>query len=108
MQALLAPRPATRLLLDHVAPVRISVHDAVAELLQELPARRAHVFFPADRRPRRAPGDHRPFPGPAGAVQAGLVDLEQASSFGELHVQWLGRRRGGTGLDSLDVDEYQG
>src|SRR5262245_28207620 len=37
MQGLLTPRPVTGVLLDHVAPVRISVRDAVDELLAELP-----------------------------------------------------------------------
>ena len=45
MQALLAPKPETRLLLDHVAPVRISVRDAVEELLDELP-RAGRISFP--------------------------------------------------------------
>ena len=39
----------------------------------------------------------------------GLVDLEQASSFAELQVCWLGRRRPGLpGRRPLDVEEYQG
>ena len=37
MEAVLAPRPQARVILDHVAPVTASVADAVAALLEELP-----------------------------------------------------------------------
>ena len=48
MQALLAPKPRTQLLLDHVAPVRVSVRDAVDELLVELPRVGRITFFRVD------------------------------------------------------------
>jgi segregation and condensation protein A len=108
MQLLLAPKPGTRLLLDHVAPVRISVRDAVDELLDELP-RAGRISF------SRLTGDL------AGRLEVivrflavlelykqGLVDLEQASSFGELHVCWLGPEHGSPGGAPLEVEEYQG
>ena len=87
-----APRPATRLLLDHVAPVRISVRDAVDELLDELPGAGRISFSRLTGRPGRAAGDHRAVPGPAGAVQAGPGGAwSRPPSFGELHVHgWLG------------------
>ena len=37
MEGLLTPKPQARVLLDHVAPIRVSVGDAVAELIDELP-----------------------------------------------------------------------
>ncbi|MBV9660482.1 MAG: segregation/condensation protein A, partial [Acidimicrobiales bacterium] len=37
MNGLLAPKPGAKLLLDHVAPIRASVGDAVSELVDELP-----------------------------------------------------------------------
>jgi segregation and condensation protein A len=107
MQVLLAPRPAAQLLLDHVAPVRISVRDAVVELLDELP-RAGRIPF------SRLTADL------AGRLEVivrflallelykqGLVDLEQASSFSELQVSWVGAR-GEPGLTADEVEEYQG
>ena len=57
--------------LDHVAPVRASVADAVAELVDELPRVGPHHVPPADRRARRAARGHRALPRRARAVQAG-------------------------------------
>ena len=45
MQALLAPKPAARLLLDHVAPVRISVHDAVRRARRGAAPRSGRISF---------------------------------------------------------------
>ena len=90
LQALLAPKPGTRLLLDHVAPVRISVRDAVEELIDELP-RAGRISF------SRLTGDLAErlevivrFLALLELYKQGLVDLEQASSLAELHVYWLG------------------
>jgi segregation and condensation protein A len=92
------------MLLDHVAPVRISVRDAVAELLEELP-RAGRISF------SRLTGDLGDrleiivrFLALLELYKQGLVDLEQATSFGELQVSWLGA----AAPDSLDVEEYQG
>ena len=41
-----APKPAPRIDLDHVAPIRASVTDAIAELLDELP-RAGRITFRA-------------------------------------------------------------
>lgn len=106
MQALLLPKPAAQVLLDHVAPVRISVRDAVDELLDELP-RAGRISF------SRLTGDLAErleiivrFLALLELYKQGLIDLEQASSFAELQVSWLGPTSGGVG--SLEVEEYQG
>jgi segregation and condensation protein A len=103
MDALAAPKPQARLLLDHVAPVRISVRDAVAELLEELP-RAGRISF------SRLTGDLGDrleiivrFLALLELYKQGFVDLEQATSFGELQVSWLGATP-----DEFDVEEYQG
>jgi segregation and condensation protein A len=108
MQALLEPKPGTRLLLDHVAPVRVSVRDAVEELLDELP-RAGRISF------SRLTGDLVErldvivrFLALLELYKQGLVDLEQAYSFGELQVCWLGSPDGATDVEALDVEEYQG
>ena len=99
------PRPGTRLLLDHVAPVRISVRDAVDELLDELP-RLGRISFPeltADLAERLEVIVR--FLALLELYKQGLVELEQASSFGELHVSWLDR---GGCRGPVAVEEYQG
>ena len=85
-----APKPAPRVDLDHVAPVRVSVADAVAELLDELP-RVGRITF------RRLTQDLAErlevivrFLAVLELYKQGLVDLEQATSFGDLHIAWLG------------------
>jgi segregation and condensation protein A len=111
MRRLLEPKPVARVLLEHVAPVRASVRDAVEELVEELP-RVGRISFT------------RLTSGIVGRLEIivrflallemfkqGLVDLEQATSFGELTVTW-------TGSSSVDlassgavidlVEEYQG
>jgi segregation and condensation protein A len=109
LQGLLAPKPGTRLLLDHVAPVRISVRDAVEELLDELP-RAGRISF------ARLTGDLAErlevivrFLGLLELYKQGLIDLEQATSFGDLQVCWIGPEgMAGAAGGSLDVEEYQG
>ncbi len=71
MQALLQPKPQTGVLLDHVAPVRASVRDAVDELAVELPGAGRISFSRLTSRTDRAAGDDRPVPGSSRAVQAG-------------------------------------
>jgi segregation and condensation protein A len=103
ISALLAPKPATQVLLNHVAPVRISVRDAVAELVQELP-RRGRISFSALTAHLAARLEvivH--FLALLELYKQGLVDLEQASSFTELRVWWLGAAAG-----PAEVEEYQG
>jgi len=99
--AAMTPKPLPSLDLHHVAPVRASVTDAVEELVDELP-RVGRISF------RRLT---------AGLVERlevvvrflailelfkqGLVELEQATTFGEIEVVWLGGVLSG-------VDAYDG
>ena len=86
----LSPRAAPRVDLDHVAPIGVSVDDAVADLSDELPRLRVVTF-------------RRLTDGLAGRLDVvvrflavlelykeGLVDLDQATNFGELRITWLG------------------
>jgi segregation and condensation protein A len=85
-----APRPASRVDLDHVAPVRVSVADAVVELLDELP-RVGRITF---RRLTEALAERLEvivrFLAVLELYKQGLVELEQATNFGTLHIIWLG------------------
>lgn len=98
------PRPVPRVDLDHVAPIRASVADAVAELVEELPAlgRATFRYLTAG------------FTEPLAVIvrflavlemcKQGLVELEQTGNFGDLHVTWTGEAE----LDRSTIEEYQG
>jgi segregation and condensation protein A len=103
LTALLAPRPAAQVLLDHVAPVRISVRDAVAELVEELPRRGRTSFTDLTAHLAERLKVIVRFLALLELYKQGLVDLEQTSSFAELRVAWLG---GGAG--PAEVGDYQG
>jgi len=105
----LTPRPVPRVDLHHVAPIRLSVADAVAELLEELP-RSGPISF--------------------GRLTAGLVErlevivrflailelfkrgwieLAQFGNFADLTVTWMGTEGEGREPPALfPIEEYQG
>jgi len=102
------PKPVVRVDLDHVAPIRASVADAVAELVDELP-RVERITF------RRLTGSLVErleiivrFLAVLELYKQGLVDLEQNGNFADLHISWLGADRDGTIVVDLDVEEYTG
>jgi segregation and condensation protein A len=105
----LAPKPSVRVDLDHVAPVRISVADAVDELVEELP-RAGRISFL-----RLTAGlDDRlevivRFLALLELYKQGCIELEQFQTFGELIVVWLGAPPAveSDGLAAL-VDAYEG
>ena len=103
----ITPKPAPRVDLDHVAPIRASVTDAVAELLQELPLVGRITF-------RALTGGYVErlevvvrFLAVLELFKQGAVDLDQPTTFGDIEIVWLG----GAGADvgALDaVDAYDG
>jgi segregation and condensation protein A len=108
MQGLLAPRPVTGVLLDHVAPVRISVQDAVDELLAELPrsGRMSFADLAGERRDRLHVIVR--FLALLELYKRGWVELNQASPSQPLEVWWLAEDERPDGVEILDVEEYQG
>jgi segregation and condensation protein A len=101
------PKPPPRIDLEHVAPIRASVSDAVAELLEELPYAGTITF-------RQLTGDLVErldvvvrFLAVLELFKQGFVDLDQPRSFGEITIVWLGRAR--SELEELTpVDAYDG
>jgi segregation and condensation protein A len=85
-----AVRPVPRVELDHVAPIRISVTDAVAELVDELP-RTGPITFRAltDSLVERLEVVVR-FLAVLELYKQGLVELDQPHTFGDLTISWLG------------------
>lgn len=101
------PRPVPGIDLDHVAPIRVSVTDAVAELVDELP-RAGRIGFRALTAAlvERLEVVVR-FLAVLELFKQGLVDLEQAHAFGDIDIIWLGT----VGHDHADlaaIDVYDG
>jgi segregation and condensation protein A len=101
------PKPVPHIDLDHVAPVRASVTDAVVELLDELP-RVGRISF----RDLTASLVERlevvvRFLAILEMFKQGLVDLDQPSTFGAIEIIWLGAE--GAELEDLaPIDVYDG
>jgi segregation and condensation protein A len=108
-----APRPVPRVELDHVAPIGLSVAEAVAELVDELP-RVGIIGFRALTASlvERLEVVVR-FLAILELCKQGMVDLDQAERFGDIRITWTG------GVDEDDdgsvlvgvlggVDDYEG
>jgi len=85
-----APRPVPHVDLDHVAPIRVSVQDAVVELIDELP-RVGRIGFRAltESLVERLDVVVR-FLAVLELFKQGMVDLTQLESFGDITITWLG------------------
>jgi segregation and condensation protein A len=84
-----APRPAPHVEVEHVAVARVSVTEAVAELVDELP-RVGQITFRAltDSLVERLEVVVR-FLAVLELFKQGLIELDQPSTFGELTIRWL-------------------
>lgn len=104
--AALAPKPAARVLLDHVAPVRVSVADAVVELRVELDrlGRASFRRLTAGITERLAVIVR--FLAVLELYKQGAVDLDQPTTFADLQVTWLGDADETTA--PATVEEYAG
>jgi segregation and condensation protein A len=102
------PRPVPRIDLDHVAPIRASVADAVAELLAELPGA-GRVSF---RRLTAGVTERLEvivrFLAVLELCKQGLVALDQAETFGAIEITWLGDDDGAPAAALAGVDAYEG
>ncbi|MEP7047267.1 MAG: segregation/condensation protein A [Ilumatobacteraceae bacterium] len=101
------PKPVPRIDLFHVAPVRASVADAVAELIDELP-RVGRISF---RRLTSGLVERLEvivrFLALLELFKQGVIELDQDEQFGDIDVRWTG------GLDpvaagSIAIDDYEG
>lgn len=102
-----APKPVPRVELDHVAPIRLSVADAVEELVDELP-RVGRIGF----RALTASFVERlevvvRFLAVLELFKQGLVDVVQPTTFGEIDIVWLGAA-GHDHADLAAIDVYDG
>ncbi|CAN5115679.1 hypothetical protein BH23ACT2_BH23ACT2_07560 [soil metagenome] len=84
------PKPAPRVELEHVAVAQLSVTEAVAELVDELP-RLGQITFRAltDVFVERLEVVVR-FLAVLELFKQGMIDLDQPTTFGDLTIRWLG------------------
>lgn len=101
----LVPKPVPRIDLFHVAPIRVSVADAVSELIDELP-RLGRVSF---RRLTIDLDDRLDvivrFLAVLELYKQGAVELDQAQHFGEIEIEWIGGADDAELLAGIDVYE---
>lgn len=103
----LTPRPGPpRIDLFHVAPIRISVADALAEMVDELP-RAGRISF---RRLTSGLVERLEvivrFLALLELFKQGMVELEQTERFGDIEVVWTGGAD--VHADELPIDDYEG
>jgi segregation and condensation protein A len=91
-----------------VAPIRASVADAVAELIDELPRVRRTSFRALTSGLAERLEVIVRFLALLELFKQGLVELEQAAVFGEIRVEWTGG--GDTALAAVHagLDDYEG
>ncbi|HUQ39016.1 MAG TPA: segregation/condensation protein A [Acidimicrobiales bacterium] len=102
------PRPIPRVDLFHVAPVRISVQDAVEELLDELPRAGRLTFRQLTTGLVERLEVIVRFLALLELYKQGAIDLEQASIFGDLQVTWLGMPGDEDPASLVAAEAYEG
>lgn len=103
-----APKPVPTVDLHHIHAIRISVADAVEELVDELP-RAGRISF----RELTSSFVERlevvvRFLALLELYKQGMVDLLQTGAFGEIQILWLGRADGLAMADLEAIDVYDG
>ena len=93
----LLTRPEPVLDLRHVAPVRASVTDAVAELVDELPRMGATTFRALTSACVERLEVVVRFLAVLELFKAGLVEVDQQGNFGSIRIEWTGPADGLTG-----------
>ena len=90
----------------HVNPIRLTVAEAVDELVDELP-RAGRISF---RRLTSGLAERLEiivrFLALLELFKQGYIDLEQADTFGDIEIAWLGTEL--VGANSVTIDDYEG
>ena len=102
----LTPQPEPIVDLFHVNPIKVTVADAVAELIDELP-RVGRISF------RRLTADFADrievivrFLAVLELFKQGFVEIDQPERFGDIEVSWCGDEE--AAADSILIDAYEG
>lgn len=104
----LTPRPVPRVDLDHVAPIRASVADAVAILVEQLPGAGTVTFARLTEGLTERLDVIVRFLAVLELYKRGWLDVAQRDNFGDLEVTWTGGDMGAEAVASGPVEEYQG
>jgi segregation and condensation protein A len=90
IRAMTPKPPPPKVTLDHVTQVRVTVQDAMEELIEQMPRIRKASFrqLTAKYTERLEVIVH--FLGLLELYKQGVLDIEQAHTFGEMHITWLG------------------
>ncbi|HEY7626369.1 MAG TPA: segregation/condensation protein A [Ilumatobacteraceae bacterium] len=103
----MVPKPTPRIDLFHVAPIRASVADAVAELVDELP-RAGRITF---RRLTSGLAERLEiivrFLALLELFKQGMIELDQREKFGDIDVLWTGGLEP-VAVGSIAIDDYEG
>lgn len=100
-----APRPVPHVDVRHLAPLRMTVGEAVAELMDELPRSGRITFRHLTQDLVESVDVIVRFLALLELCKQGLVDLRQEGTFGTLEIEWLGS---GHRLAAELVDAYEG
>ena len=102
----LTPKPPPRIDLFHVAPIRVSVADAVAELVDELPRVVRITFARLTASLVERLDVIVRFLAVLELFKQGMLEVDQSERFGDIRIEWTGPRD----LDAaaLAVDIYEG
>jgi segregation and condensation protein A len=102
----MTPKPTPRIDLFHVAPIRASVADAVAELVDELP-RVGRITFARLTAPfvERLDVIVR-FLAVLELFKQGMLEVDQTDRFGDIRIEWTGPRD--PDAAAIAVDVYEG
>jgi segregation and condensation protein A len=103
-----AERPVPIVDLSHVTVDAVSVSEAVADLLSELPRRRSSSFRELTSHLTRRIDVIVHFLAVLELCKMGKVSLGQGHTFGDLEVTWLGERTLVAVGSEFDVDDYDG
>jgi segregation and condensation protein A len=103
-----APKPVPKVDLFHVNPIKMTVAEAVEELVDELP-RAGRISF---RRLTSGLVERIEvivrFLALLEMYKQGYVDLDQADAFGEIEIVWLGGQLVDVGAATAAIDDYEG
>lgn len=101
-----APRPVVRVDLSHITPIKVTVAEAVEELIDELPRAGRMTFRElTDGLVDRIEVVVR-FLAVLELFKQGLVELDQAGAFGDITVVWMADDR--VSADEIKIDIYEG
>ena len=102
----LTPRPAPRIDLFHDAPIRASVADAVAELVDELPRVGRITFARLTAALVERLDVIVRFLAVLELFKQGLIEVDQADRCGDIGIEWTGGQD--TDAAAIAVDVYEG